>query len=228
MSLVILCKNCVSRSSSKMTPWLKGDAGKILSLIGEVPLYDLGNNRARAWWYSLVLITLENRSTWSRLRWSFTWLILEGKAWLFFWRFTYVDDIWSFVPAEHAIIGLTDSILTRIQTKESASKVFLIIITGNSIVLITDAGWKCFRYWPPASGSLPTPCNKEKPAFDWWVRQRNGIMRSVKIRHTCVFYANLHQDGAGLACGVFEYLLSLGSERPKVIAATHFHGTDGI
>ncbi|KAH0536656.1 hypothetical protein FGG08_006482 [Glutinoglossum americanum] len=30
-------------------------------------------------------------------------------------------------------------------------------------------------------------------------------------------------DGAGLACGVFSYLLSLGDERPKVLGATHFH-----
>lgn len=30
-------------------------------------------------------------------------------------------------------------------------------------------------------------------------------------------------DGAGLCCGVFEYLLSLGPNRPKVLAATHFH-----
>ncbi|KAF1364822.1 mismatch repair protein 5 [Lizonia empirigonia] len=30
-------------------------------------------------------------------------------------------------------------------------------------------------------------------------------------------------DGAGLACAVLEYLLSLGSDRPKVIGATHFH-----
>ncbi|KAF5851469.1 hypothetical protein GGP41_004289 [Bipolaris sorokiniana] len=30
-------------------------------------------------------------------------------------------------------------------------------------------------------------------------------------------------DGAGLACAVMEYLLKLGSERPKVIGATHFH-----
>lgn len=30
-------------------------------------------------------------------------------------------------------------------------------------------------------------------------------------------------DGAGLACGVFEHLLGLGSERPKVLCATHFH-----
>jgi DNA mismatch repair protein MSH5 len=31
-------------------------------------------------------------------------------------------------------------------------------------------------------------------------------------------------DGAGLACAVFKHLLSLGTERPKVLAATHFHG----
>ncbi|CAN9407683.1 unnamed protein product [Alternaria alternata] len=30
-------------------------------------------------------------------------------------------------------------------------------------------------------------------------------------------------DGAGLACAVMEHLLRLGSERPKVIGATHFH-----
>jgi DNA mismatch repair protein MSH5 len=30
-------------------------------------------------------------------------------------------------------------------------------------------------------------------------------------------------DGAGLACGIFEHLLSQGNDRPKVLAATHFH-----
>ncbi len=30
-------------------------------------------------------------------------------------------------------------------------------------------------------------------------------------------------DGAGLACGIFEYFLSLGPGRPKVLGATHFH-----
>lgn len=30
-------------------------------------------------------------------------------------------------------------------------------------------------------------------------------------------------DGAALACGVFEYFLSLGAHRPKVLGATHFH-----
>ena len=32
-----------------------------------------------------------------------------------------------------------------------------------------------------------------------------------------------YKDGAGLACGVFEYLLNLGNKRPKVLGATHFH-----
>ena len=31
-------------------------------------------------------------------------------------------------------------------------------------------------------------------------------------------------DGAGLMCGVLEYLNSLGAESPKVLATTHFHG----
>ena len=30
-------------------------------------------------------------------------------------------------------------------------------------------------------------------------------------------------DGAGLACGVFEHFLGLGENRPKTLAATHFH-----
>ncbi|KAG8533403.1 uncharacterized protein KY384_002186 [Bacidia gigantensis] len=30
-------------------------------------------------------------------------------------------------------------------------------------------------------------------------------------------------DGVGLACGVFDHFLKMGDERPKVLAATHFH-----
>lgn len=30
-------------------------------------------------------------------------------------------------------------------------------------------------------------------------------------------------DGAGLACGIFEYFLSLDEKQPKVLAATHYH-----
>lgn len=32
-------------------------------------------------------------------------------------------------------------------------------------------------------------------------------------------------DGAGLACAVFKYLNNLGKDSPKVVGATHFHGT---
>jgi DNA mismatch repair protein MSH5 len=35
-------------------------------------------------------------------------------------------------------------------------------------------------------------------------------------------------DGAGLACAVMEHLLSVGSERVKVVGATHFHGATGF
>jgi DNA mismatch repair protein MSH5 len=31
-------------------------------------------------------------------------------------------------------------------------------------------------------------------------------------------------DGAGLACAVFKHLLSLGTDSPKVLGITHFHG----
>ena len=33
----------------------------------------------------------------------------------------------------------------------------------------------------------------------------------------------MYLDGAGLACGVFEYFLALGEDRPKLLGATHFH-----
>ena len=33
----------------------------------------------------------------------------------------------------------------------------------------------------------------------------------------------MNADGAGLACGVFEYLLNLKEDQPKVLGATHFH-----
>lgn len=42
------------------------------------------------------------------------------------------------------------------------------------------------------------------------------------LRHW-ILLTDFLTDGAGLACGIFEYLLNLGDERPKVLAATHFH-----
>ncbi|OJD19083.1 hypothetical protein AJ78_00956 [Emergomyces pasteurianus Ep9510] len=98
----------------------------------------------------------------------------------------YLAHIGSFVPAESAEIGITDKILTRITTRETAQSSFLIdlqqisfalnLATERSLVIIDEFG----------KGTEST-------------------------------------DGAGLACGLFEYLLSLGEKRPKVLAATHFH-----
>lgn len=101
----------------------------------------------------------------------------------------YLAHIGSFVPADHATIGLTDKILTRISTRESVSRAqsaFMIdlqqvalavtLATRRSLIIIDEFG--------------------------------KGTNAS---------------DGAGLACGTFEYFLSLGLERPKVLGATHFH-----
>ena len=57
---------------------------------------------------------------------------------------TYMAHIGSFVPAESAVIGLTDKILTRLQTRETVSSVRLrrdmlvlrltVIAVGNNAV----------------------------------------------------------------------------------------------
>ncbi|KAI4142751.1 MAG: hypothetical protein LQ340_007240, partial [Diploschistes diacapsis] len=66
---------------------------------------------------------------------------------------TYMAHVGSFVPAEHAVIGLTDQILTRIATRETVSKVqsaFMIdlqqistslsSLTRRSLVVIDEFG----------------------------------------------------------------------------------------
>ncbi|KAI9883832.1 MAG: Translation elongation factor 1 beta [Watsoniomyces obsoletus] len=101
----------------------------------------------------------------------------------------YMAHVGSFVPADHARIGLTDKLLTRVTTRESVSKMqstfmsdlqqvalAIKLATRRSLIIIDEFG--------------------------------KGTESS---------------DGAGLACGVFEYFLSLGTERPKVLGATHFH-----
>lgn len=101
----------------------------------------------------------------------------------------YMSHVGSFVPAESAVIGLTDKILTRIATRESVSK--------NQSAFMIDL-------------------------------QQVSLAMSMATRRTLVIIDEFGKgtnssDGAGLACGAFEYFLSLGKERPKVLAATHFH-----
>ncbi|CAG8583268.1 1562_t:CDS:10 [Funneliformis caledonium] len=102
---------------------------------------------------------------------------------------TYMAHIGSFVPADSATIGLTDKIFTRVQTRETVSKIqsaFMIDLQQISIAL------------------------------------RNSTSRSLLIFDE-FGKGTGSTDGAGLFCGVVEYLLNLGRDCPKVIAATHFH-----
>ncbi|ESZ91643.1 DNA mismatch repair protein Msh6 [Sclerotinia borealis F-4128] len=101
----------------------------------------------------------------------------------------YLAHIGSYVPAEKAVVGLTDKILTRITTRESVSRnqsAFMIDL--QQIALCT---------------TLAT--HRSLVVIDEFGKGTNST------------------DGAGLACGVFEYFLGLGSHRPKVLGATHFH-----
>lgn len=101
----------------------------------------------------------------------------------------YLAHIGSYVPADKAVVGLTDKILTRITTRESVSRnqsAFMIDL--QQIALCT---------------TLAT--HRSLVVIDEFGKGTNST------------------DGAGLACGVFEYFLGLDSHRPKVLGATHFH-----
>ncbi|EGE03201.1 DNA mismatch repair protein msh5 [Trichophyton equinum CBS 127.97] len=101
----------------------------------------------------------------------------------------YMAHIGSFVPADSAIIGYTDRILTRISTRETVSKVQSTF--ANDLQQVSFA--------------LNQATNRSLIIIDEFGKGTES------------------SDGAGLACGLFEYVLSVGDQRPKVIAATHFH-----
>ncbi|KAL9597285.1 MAG: hypothetical protein Q9219_005266 [cf. Caloplaca sp. 3 TL-2023] len=101
----------------------------------------------------------------------------------------FMAHVGCFVPADAAVIGITDKILTRVATKETITKV--------------------------------------QSAFMLDLQQISKALGSA-TRRSLVFIDEFgvgtdSNDGAGLACGVFEHLLNLGEERPKVLGATHFH-----
>ncbi|KAI0246737.1 DNA mismatch repair protein MutS [Lactifluus subvellereus] len=114
---------------------------------------------------------------------------------------TFVRPIWSsFIPAESATLGIVDKIFTRVQTRESVSKVqsaFMIDLnqvspalrnaTARSLILLDE-----FGKGTTAAGSL--------------------ALVNDRLFH-----------GAGLFAGVLKHLLARGSDCPKVIATTHFH-----
>ncbi|KAG0649696.1 hypothetical protein D0Z07_3763 [Hyphodiscus hymeniophilus] len=58
--------------------------------------------------------------------------------------------------------------------------------------------------------------------------QQVALSMSLATRQTLIVIDEFGKgtnsiDGAGLACGVFEYFLNPGPHRPKVLGATHFH-----
>lgn len=101
----------------------------------------------------------------------------------------YMAHIGSFVPADRAVVGMTDKILTRIATRESISR--------NQSAFMIDL--------QQIALSLSLATSRTLVVIDEFGKGTNS------------------SDGAGLCCGVLEYLLSLGANRPKVLAATHFH-----
>ncbi|EFR01530.1 mismatch repair protein 5 [Nannizzia gypsea CBS 118893] len=101
----------------------------------------------------------------------------------------YMAHIGSFVPADSALIGYTDRILTRVSTRETVSKVQSTF--ANDLQQVSFA--------------LSQATHRSLIIIDEFGKGTES------------------SDGAGLACGLFEYVLSLGDRRPKVIAATHFH-----
>ena len=101
----------------------------------------------------------------------------------------YMAHIGSFVPAEKAVIGLTDKILTRIATQETISK--------NQSAFMIDL--------QQVTLSMTLATRRSLIIIDEFGKGTNSA------------------DGAGLACGVFEYFLNLEARRPKVLGATHFH-----
>jgi DNA mismatch repair protein MSH5 len=101
----------------------------------------------------------------------------------------YMAHIGSFVPAESAIIGITDKILTRVTTLETVSKVqSAFMIDMQQIAMALNS------------------CSRRSLVL---------IDEFGKGTDSC--------DGVGLAASLFRHLLSLGSDAPKTLAATHFH-----
>lgn len=101
----------------------------------------------------------------------------------------YLAHIGCFVPAEHAEIGLTDRILTRIATRESVAR--------SESAFATDLRQVAF--------TMNFATRKSLIVIDEFGKGTNS------------------QDGAGLLTAAIDHFTHLGSNRPKLLVATHFH-----
>ncbi|ETS87538.1 hypothetical protein PFICI_01366 [Pestalotiopsis fici W106-1] len=101
----------------------------------------------------------------------------------------YLAHIGCYVPAEKAIIGITDRILTRIATRESVSR--------NESAFAIDLRQAAF--------AINFASRRSLILVDEFGKGTNTV------------------DGAGLMAALLHHFSALGSERPKLLAATHFH-----
>ena len=128
------------------------------------------------------------------------------------------------MPAQSAEIGITDKILTRITTPETVSKV---CFRRNLLRAATDLNQIQSTFMidlQQISLALKLATYRSLLIIDEFGKgtDLNGQHRDLR-RILAALLTDFLIDGAGLACGIFEYLLNLGHERPKVLAATHFH-----
>ncbi|KAI0052711.1 hypothetical protein FA95DRAFT_1664395 [Auriscalpium vulgare] len=102
-----------------------------------------------------------------------------------------------FVPAESATLGIVDKIFTRVQTRESISKVqsaFMIDLNQVSLALRNSTARSLILLDEFGKGT-------QSAGSYFWPRSH----------------------GAGLFSAVIQHILARGAECPKVLATTHFH-----
>ncbi|KAF9949286.1 MutS protein msh5 [Mortierella alpina] len=129
---------------------------------------------------------------------------------------TFMAHIGSFVPADSAVIGLTDKILTRMQTRETVSSIQSAFMTDLQQVTL----------------ALRMATKRSLVALDEFGKGTTATGNCYGARRDCTWLkawminnATAYQlDGAGLFCGLIEHFANIPSrDRPKVLATTHFH-----
>lgn len=116
----------------------------------------------------------------------------------------YMAHVGCFVPADTATIGLTDKIITRIATKETVSR------SQSSFMMDLQQVALAINLAARRSLVIIDEFGKNTDSSGKFALPRAELLTN-------------RLDGAGLFCGVMEYLVGLGNERPKVLGATHFH-----